>query len=544
MEKTLKDLSRRDFLGGAAVISASVATATLAGCASESQGSELASSGSEEQAVETMPLYTPEMPESWDKEADIVVVGSGIAGACGAIQADDLGMEVLMVTSAAEVVDCACTLSGGAISGCNTAVQAAANEEDNVEDMIATVLRCGGELGDPEVIRAYCENSGETIDWLEELGVPFAANVVAGSGDCFTHNTVHHPEPYGTGIGIMETLGEVVDQRGFEVLWSTPVKKLYRAASGDVVGCYAEDANGQGYNLKARKGVLLATGGFGVNTELWKRYNPQTAWVMENARKVCRSCSPFATGEGILMATAIGAQALRSPANYGGGSVEVGPEPGDGNGNFLPYHWAKDGLIEVTAEGTRYNDETSFKDFFGDSKKFTGITDMWQVAIFDNETLLTEGGQRYAQNVINTAQENGMESVFSANTIEEVCEHFGLPIDAVLASVEEHNSFVGTAGPDSFGRTEFNKKIETPPFWGVELGVSIGLSKGGLAISPKAEVVDVFGDIIPRLFAAGEAAFGRTMGDGRIHISGAQNGSAATFGRLAAMAINELTPQE
>lgn len=76
------------------------------------------------------------------------------------------------------------------------------------------------------------------------------------------------------------------------------------------------------------------------------------------------------------------------------------------------------------------------------------------------------------------------------------------------------------------------------------MSVSIGLSKGGLAISPKAEVVDVSGNVIPRLYAAGEAAFGRTMGDGRVHISGAQNGSAATFGRLAAMAINELTSQE
>lgn len=530
-----QEITRRGFLSGMGMVSAGVAAAALTTAPTQAFADEAASA--------SVPgLWTPEVPESWDAEADIVVLGSGIAGACGAIEAYELGMDVLMVTAAPSVVQCACTLSGGAISGCNTAIQADAGEEDDVEDMIKDVLRCGGEMGDPDVIRAWCENSGETIDWMEELGCTFTPTV--HDGNCFTHKTAHSSSPAGTGRGVMEGLAAAVDERGINVMWNTPAKKLYRAENGDVVGCYVEDENGQGSNIKARKGILLATGGFGINEELWRLYNPYTAWVIANSRKVVLTGPAEDKGEGILMATAIGADAYRSPANYGTGGVEVGPESGMGNGNLLPYSWAADGMIEVTTEGKRFNDETSFPDFFGDTKKFTGIPEMWNLSIFDENARLSDGGQRQAQAIIDLAQENGMDSVFCADTIEELCEHFNVPADAVKQSIEEFNGFVDDGGPDEFGRTEFNAKIETPPFWGIEQSIAIGLSKGGLKTSPRAEVLDVFDQPIPRLYAAGEVAFARTMGDGRIHITGAQNGSAATFGRIGARSINELDPQE
>lgn len=530
-----QQMSRRNFFGTVGALSAGIAASTMVGTSV---------AFADEVATDSVPrLWTPEVPESWDAEAEIVVLGSGIAGACAAVEAYDLGMDVLMVTAAPSVVQCACTLSGGAISGCNTAIQADAGEEDDVEDMIKDVLRCGGEMGDPDVIRAWCENSGETIDWLEELGCPISPTVSGGSGSCFLHASVHHSSPAGTGRGIMEGLEQAVADRDINVMWNTPAKKLYRAENGDVVGCYVEDENGQGMNIKAQKGIVLATGGFGINEELWNLYNPYTGYVIANSRKVVLTGPAEDKGEGILMATAIGADAYRSPANYGTGGVEVGPEPGMGNGNLLPYNWAADGMIEVTTEGKRFNDETSFPDFYGDSKKFTTIPEMWNLSIFDDNARLSEGGQRQAQAIIDLATENGMDSVFSADTIEELCEHFGIPADAVQQSIDEYNGYVDAGGPDEFGRTEFNAKIETPPFWGIEQAIAIGLSKGGLKVSPATEVLDVFDQPIHRLYAAGEVAFARTMGDGRIHIAGAQNGSAATFGRLAARAVNELEPQ-
>ena len=99
MEST-SNVSRRGFVGATA----------MGGLAVASLGSAKGALADEQAVTEPQILYVPEVPEAWDLEAEIVVLGSGIAGSCAAVEAYDLGMDVLLVTAAGGITECDCTL--------------------------------------------------------------------------------------------------------------------------------------------------------------------------------------------------------------------------------------------------------------------------------------------------------------------------------------------------------------------------------------------------------------------------------------------------
>ena len=122
-------LSRRSFLQGGALVAAGVATAALAGCGADTEARQPG----------VAPSYVASEPESWDKEADMVILGCGIAGACAAVEAHDLGLSVLVVEALDDIKKCSCTLSGGWLCGVNTELQ----EIDGIEDDIEIFIKIG-----------------------------------------------------------------------------------------------------------------------------------------------------------------------------------------------------------------------------------------------------------------------------------------------------------------------------------------------------------------------------------------------------------------
>ena len=91
----------------------------------------------------------------------MVILGCGIAGACAAVEAHDLGLSVLVVEALDDIKKCSCTLSGGWLCGVNTELQEIDGIEDDIEIFIKDVRRCGGDFGDPDVIRAWGEISAD-----------------------------------------------------------------------------------------------------------------------------------------------------------------------------------------------------------------------------------------------------------------------------------------------------------------------------------------------------------------------------------------------
>ena len=141
---------------------------------------------------------------------------------------------------------------------------------------------------------------------------------------------------------------------------------------------------------------------------------------------------------------------------------------------------------------------------------------MWHVVVFDENGRMSEGGQRFGQVILDACAESGItDTVFSANTLEELAEHYGMDPQKLVAAVDDYNAHVDSQEADAFGRTEFVSKIDTPPFWGIEQDIVFATSKGGAKINARAQVLDNTGQVIPGLYAAGEVAFFPIHGNGR-----------------------------
>ena len=522
-------MSRRSLVKGAGAVTAGVAAA-----------SALAAPAFADEPTTIPYAWDIAVPESWDKTCETLVLGTGIAGCSAAIEAFDLGLDVLVATGAPDITDCSCTLSGGWLCGCGTSLQEEEGIEDDIEIFIKDVRRDGGDFGDPDVIRAWAEISGETVDWLWDLGCDmvdrtYDAATTAGSN---SHSVArdYMTNPTGNGLGWMEGLKGAVEEHGIEVLYETPATKLYRNAEGRVVGARVEGAEGT-FNIEATKGIVVATGGLGVNNEMWGIYAPTIKVINEQAKTVLSAAPAHVNGSGIAIMNEIGAYIYPTIANYGGGGIEIAPNQ-PANAILLPYVWPE-ALVEVNANGERFNDETSFSVYFS-QKPYQNQPGMWHVVVFDDEALKGANGQIYAQPIIDSCAANGItETVFSADTVEELAEHWGMDPQTLKATIDDFNARVDSQEADVFGRSSFGAKIATPPFWGIEQCIVTATSKGGAKINAKGEVIDAYEQVIPGLYAAGEAAFFSIHGNGSEHIVGGCNGSAASYGRICARSIAE-----
>ena len=530
---TLMELSRRSFIKGGVLVAAGAATSTLAGCAS---GTQTQSS--------VAPSYETVKPESWDKEADIVILGCGIAGACAAVEASDLGLNVLVIEALDDIKKCSCTLSGGWMCGVNTELQKADGIEDDIEVFVKDIRRCGGDFGDPDVIRAWGEISGETVDWLEELG----CDVVQRTFDAKTAGSNSHSiardymtNPVGNGLGWMVGLENAINEREVEVLYETTATALYRDESGRVIGARVSTKDEQELSVKATKGILVSTGGIGGNIDMWATYAPAMRVIKDEAKMVLSAAPQTCMGAGMTMIHAVNGYIYPTLANYGGGGIVVDPnEPA--NAILIPYVWASN-LIEVSSEGRRFNNEADFTEYFSE-RPYQDIPGMWHVVVFDDAARQDSDGQAHAQPIIDAAVANGIvDTVVKADTLEELAEAFGMPVQEFKKTIDEFNGYVESGGPDPFGRTLFDRKIETPPFWAIEQDIVVATSKGGAKINPKSQVLDRNDEIIQGLYAAGEVAFFPIHGNGYEHIVGGCNSSAGCMGRIAARNIAEETAQ-
>ena len=147
------------------------------------------------------------LPSTWDREAEMVVVGCGIAGTCALLEGYELGLDALGIEAGDDIKKCSCKLSGGWFAGACTSLQDDAGIVDDVELMVKAARNDGGDFGDPDVIRAWCELSGETIDWLWDLGVDLVPQVFDAKSAELRLSARwprrHQADPVGDGLGWM-----------------------------------------------------------------------------------------------------------------------------------------------------------------------------------------------------------------------------------------------------------------------------------------------------------------------------------------------------
>ncbi len=498
------------------------------------------------------------------QEYDVVVVGSGGGAMTGAFLAQKAGLSTVVVEKTA-LLGGTSAYSGGACWLPGSAVQQRAGIPDSTESArsyLAAVLTDPDWSPDEELVAAFLAHAPELVaelesddaidfEWLpfpeyyDAPGrVPFGrsiqpSNVKRGDLPERVGELVRPPvERDRAGEGGRNTLsgGQSLIARlldgflrdGGTVLTELPVTGLV-VDDDRVAGVAAMTPEGP-TEIRARRGVLIAAGGFEGNAEERAAHGVpgDVAWTM----------APYGTntGEPIAAALAIGAA-----ADYAGvGWFCPGLEQPNGGGSFTLGF--RSGLM-VDQTGRRYGNESLPYDRFGRlMAQAPERIPSWYV--FDSR----EGGRLPAIAMPEGDPAAHLEAGIwvRADSLEELAERTGVPADTLIATVERFNGFCESGTDEDFGRgadeydTFFtggdgpNKALTPctePPFYAARFVLSDLGTKGGLVTDPAGRVLRSDGSAIPGLYAAGNSA--ASVFGPRYPGPGAPLGSAMVFASLA-----------
>ena len=458
------------------------------------------------------------VPEDEAYEADVIVVGGGGAGLAAAISAEQNGAKVLVLEKL-DILGGSTNVSEGALNAVDPERQGAQGIEDSVENFIQQTYEGGHEVGDMDLITYMCENSMDSVKWLESLGVEFKDEVGTATGALFqrSHYTV---TPSGNSyIRVFEAYAK--EHENIDIHTGVEVKSLI-VEDGAVTGVEGIGRHGQKVTAKAPS-IVLCTGGFGANKALLKEYNTGVWAHVDLTTLGCTNLSKAATGAGIEMATAIGADVT------GMSDIQVHPCGTPGTGLMENIRTSGRNRLFVNQEGKRFVNEGAARDVLAQ-------------AVFDQE------GQTYWI-VVNSVRypsrdwvdANGATienmvaqgSVIEADTLEELAEKTGMDAQNLTDAVEGYNAVVRGEKEDEFGFQANNTadtELTEGPWYACKKVPTVHHTMGGLKIDTDTEVLDTEGNPIKGLYAAGEVT-------GGIHGSNRLGGNAIadimTYGRKA-----------
>jgi succinate dehydrogenase/fumarate reductase flavoprotein subunit len=502
---------------------------------------------------------------SWDKEADIVVVGYGYAGGIAAIVAHDLGAKVLIVEKMPHPGGNS-ILSGGFFRIANDAHGAFRYLKrlclNTVPDDVIRAF-ADGLVALPEFMRSLAGNKG--VDVNERHGTGGTYRFPGGpSGDaigllavkssedlCFPWLKVH-----GTGWIVFRLVQENVREREVEVLPSTPARELLVGEKGEVIGLVAEH-QGRTIRIKAEKAVILASGGFEHNEQLKLQYF--------QAQPFFGVCALGNTGDGLLMGQKLGAGlwhmwhmhgsygfkppespvAFRHRIHGRHGSDHL-PRPGeefslkkgDEGPRMMPW-------IVVDRFGKRFMDEypaapqdMPWRDLSVYDSHIKDFPRIPSFMIFDENGRRTgplftpvcdDPSYRYDWSEDNVAEiERGW--VKSAATLEDLSGQLNIDPTTLRGTITRWNEICTSGIDEDFHR--FSKSlfpIAKPPFYAVEVWPIVTNTQGALAHDSRQRVLDSYGRVIPHLYVAGE------MGGifGHLYLNSGNNSEAVITGMIA-----------
>jgi succinate dehydrogenase/fumarate reductase flavoprotein subunit len=548
-------------------------------------------------------------PARWDREVDIVVIGAGATGLPAAIVAREAGASVILVEAEPDIGGHAITSGGNVPLGGGTSVQRQYGIEDS-PDLLFRDLTDWSVVGpngfpdyrfnDREIIRAFADHSAAAFEWLLAHGVVFvdkAPDAIGGNSvgnsvpremhcavmDWPTVQTGKPADPAvqktrSSGNGLMRPLEVAARKAGVETLLEHRMTRIYREApnAGPVLGI-AVDHKRASLNIRAKKAVIIGTGGSTGNVNFRRMFDPR---LTEEYCGLAGMPWSDQDASGELAAMAIGAS-LWGLFNQTGefGSHLTKPGSIGCQYNYRNLQWMPGSrvferarasglkvadwqdVILVNMLGRRFYDETggqfisnnynsvdpyvqgsylNAKNFKYSPNNFlnaalAGIDDghngggpIW--AIFDSDAIAREGWEPTPPNV-----DIGSGFFFAANRLTDLAEKIvmqyqrvPMPPENLEETVARYNSFVDSGVDEDFGKPRPMYRIANPPFYAAWATPVVHDTRAGLRINAKCQVIDMAGEIIPGLYCGGESAGGFSQhGLARAACQGYIAGSAA-----------------
>ncbi len=434
-------------------------------------------------------------------ETDIVIIGAGGAGMTAAISAKQAGKDIVLLEKMAYTGGNTTKATGG-MNAAETHYQAEQKIEDSVEQFVEDTMAGGKNVNDKDLVTVMAENSADSIDWLDEIGAPLPKVSFSGGA---TNARIHAPED-GSGVGgyLVDAFLEEIDELGINIMYNTEATELIEE-NGKVVGVKA-CSDEVDYTIKA-KAVILATGGFGANEDMYTQYRPDLkGTVTTNA--------PSATGDGIVMAEKAGADLVDIE------QIQLHPTVEQNTSILITESVRGDGAILVNQGGKRFIDELQTRDVVSAAE--LEQEGQYAYIIFD---------QKLRENLKATEKYVSNGLTVQADTVEELAELLEMDPAVLAETVETWNKAVENKKDEEFGRdTGMENDLTTAPYYAIKIAPGIHHTMGGVKINTRAEVVDKEGNAVPGLFAAGEVTGGV---HGANRIGGNAVADIVVFGRVA-----------
>ena len=563
-----------DGVSGASLTSEAV-RAAMNNCIAQARG-EAVNSGSVKPQVESAGSYVltditaedinasavilePITDFAEEVDVDVVVCGAGASGVIAAVKAADLGAKVAILQKEPIAV------SQG---NCSSAIIKSGSTEAGLKKWLTFATAVNSWRPNRKLLEAYIERSEEALTFVCEKGGITEATEwkndktgVTKYQDTSTVMTgVMHdgtqsfdfgedkvevfapwfgpkPNNYGTLVaGILADALEEYDN--LQAYFSTPVVQLVKDGNGGIVGCVGQTKDGSFIKFNA-KSVILATGAYENNETMVRRFCPD---IEHFDKKVYHR-----TGDGNILA--IEAGSAMEP-------VAHSRVMHDFDAGLM---WDEHAFLDLNMNGERFVSEEVDMAYISNVLRwqpgFVGENmDLehresgslgWYCQIYDNDYMeYTEGGvpefimQRYLKEEdpsLHVGVFPELIDTFRADTIEELAEKLGLPVEATVASVKRYNELCEAGEDLDFGKKpEYLHKFETAPFWGIRRHIRCSSITAGVLSDEYGRVVKENGEVIPGLYAVGNLG-GQFYGapDYPFFHPGLSLGHAVTFGFIA-----------
>ncbi len=465
------------------------------------------------------------LPAKWDEEVDIVVVGSGFAGLTAAYEAKKAGANVIVIDKM-PVAGGNSAINGGIMGVPGTEIQKEKGIEDSPELMAEDMMKAGLYLNHPEKVKALTEEAYSAYRMLvDELGVEFSKTILKHEGGHSVPRSLYTIN--GRGSEIVMKLLAGLEKQGIKPRLRTIMDTIYVDDTGRVVGLAvreefntAKKDSGTPKNIKAKKGVILAYGGFGADVEYRKMFDPKLGDKFQTTNQ------PGATSEGWRESARIGAQMIQNDW------IQCLPytspdEPGFGIGWSWAGHTQAYGFWIDATTGKRFVNELADRKVRCDAILAHNNLGHECLSIGDKKTM-----DRF--DIIRPDWRPKMlekKVLFEYPTIEDMAKAFNIPLDVLRETIAEVNTSIDTK-TDPLGR-RVNEDLQPQtegPWYVSRLSPKVHHTMGGLLTTPNAEVLDSNGKVIPGLFAAGESTGGV---HGAVRLGSNATTDCVTNGRIA-----------
>ncbi len=436
------------------------------------------------------------LPKKWDEQIDVVIVGSGFAGLAAAAEAGKRGAKVVILEKMP-------TYGGNSII--NGGVYAAWDSklhlrqklnlgDDSPQQHFNDTLKGGDYYNIPALVKNLTEGAADALNWMIEEGGCKLREALTRAGGHSAYRT--HTVVEGVGRGFTEPLRKIAEKYGVQIRLQNELTWIWRKdTEGPVLGVEVKTPKGK-KNIKIKKALILASGGFSRDIKMRQAFNPSIVPEYNSTNH------PGATGESIRFAQAIGADTLHLAF------IQLYPfaEPETGildNPAVYPFNGVGYGLIYVDKNGKRFVNELERRDVCSMAQIKLGQKPTY--SIFNEEMVIKMGG---SMEEIQKGMAKGR--FIKGETIEELAQKLKIPIQNLVETVKKHNQYLKDGKDPEFNKpiTKVMIPLEKGPFYAVAQWPAVHHTMGGLRINEKAQVVDIWGKVIPKFYAAGEVTGG------------------------------------